>query len=40
MLATNIINLGGWVWGIGCTEIIIKTKKKAGYNRYKVEKLY
>ncbi|MDJ0553164.1 MAG: hypothetical protein QNJ68_01725 [Microcoleaceae cyanobacterium MO_207.B10] len=39
MFATNIINLGFWVWGVGCCKISEKTKKKAGYQRDKVEKL-
>ncbi|MDJ0555454.1 MAG: hypothetical protein QNJ68_13630 [Microcoleaceae cyanobacterium MO_207.B10] len=39
MFATNIINLGCGVWGVGCGEIIGKTKKKVGYKRDKVEKL-
>ena len=39
MFATNLINLGFGVWGFGCGEIIGKTKKKAGYQRDKVEKL-
>ena len=39
MFATNIINLGFWVWGVGCGEIIEKKNKKAGYKRDKVEKL-
>ncbi|MDJ0554562.1 MAG: hypothetical protein QNJ68_09015 [Microcoleaceae cyanobacterium MO_207.B10] len=38
MFATNMINLGCWVWGMGCGEIIGTTKKKAGYQRDKVEK--
>ena len=38
MFATNIINLGFWVWDVGC-GIIGKKKKKAGYQRDKVEKL-
>ncbi|MDJ0554176.1 MAG: hypothetical protein QNJ68_07005 [Microcoleaceae cyanobacterium MO_207.B10] len=40
MLATNIINLGCGVWGVGCGEIIGKIKKTAGYQRDKVEKIY
>ncbi|MDJ0555362.1 MAG: hypothetical protein QNJ68_13150 [Microcoleaceae cyanobacterium MO_207.B10] len=40
MLATNIINLGCRVWGVGCCEIIGKTKKKADYKMDKVAKLY
>ncbi|MDJ0553558.1 MAG: hypothetical protein QNJ68_03780 [Microcoleaceae cyanobacterium MO_207.B10] len=40
MFATNIINLGCWLSGLGCGEIIGKTKKKAAYQRDKVEKLY
>ncbi|MDJ0553845.1 MAG: hypothetical protein QNJ68_05280 [Microcoleaceae cyanobacterium MO_207.B10] len=28
MFATNIINLGCWVWGFGCGEIIGKKRKK------------
>ncbi|MDJ0555123.1 MAG: hypothetical protein QNJ68_11900 [Microcoleaceae cyanobacterium MO_207.B10] len=28
MFATNIINLGFWVWGLGCGEIIEKKKRK------------
>ncbi|MDJ0554108.1 MAG: hypothetical protein QNJ68_06660 [Microcoleaceae cyanobacterium MO_207.B10] len=39
MFATNIINLGFWVWGFCCGEIIVKTKQKAGYKRDKLEKL-
>ncbi|MDJ0555902.1 MAG: hypothetical protein QNJ68_15960 [Microcoleaceae cyanobacterium MO_207.B10] len=40
MFATNIINLGFWVWGFGCGELIVKINKKAGYQRDKVEMLY
>ncbi|MDJ0556604.1 MAG: hypothetical protein QNJ68_19625 [Microcoleaceae cyanobacterium MO_207.B10] len=40
MFATNIINLGFWVWGFESGEIIGKTKKKADYQRDKVENLY
>ncbi|MDJ0552839.1 MAG: hypothetical protein QNJ68_00015 [Microcoleaceae cyanobacterium MO_207.B10] len=40
MFARNIINLGCRMWGFGYSEIIGKTKKKAGYQRDKVEKLY
>ncbi|MDJ0557242.1 MAG: hypothetical protein QNJ68_22910 [Microcoleaceae cyanobacterium MO_207.B10] len=40
MLATNIINLRCMLWGLGCGEIIGKTKKKSGYKRDKVEKIY
>ncbi|MDJ0553210.1 MAG: hypothetical protein QNJ68_01960 [Microcoleaceae cyanobacterium MO_207.B10] len=46
MFPTSIINRGCrvWgvrfgVWGLGCGEIIGKTKKKASYQRDKVEKL-
>ncbi|MDJ0555973.1 MAG: hypothetical protein QNJ68_16340 [Microcoleaceae cyanobacterium MO_207.B10] len=38
MFATNIINLGCWVWGVGCSEIIGKTQKKSDYQRDKVAK--
>ncbi|MDJ0552844.1 MAG: hypothetical protein QNJ68_00040 [Microcoleaceae cyanobacterium MO_207.B10] len=40
MFATNIINLGCWLWGFGCSEIIGKTQKKADSKRDKVEKIY
>ncbi|MDJ0556323.1 MAG: hypothetical protein QNJ68_18170 [Microcoleaceae cyanobacterium MO_207.B10] len=39
MFATNIINLGFWVWSFRCGEIRGKTKKNAGYQRDKAEKL-
>ncbi|MDJ0557048.1 MAG: hypothetical protein QNJ68_21915 [Microcoleaceae cyanobacterium MO_207.B10] len=47
MFPTNIVNLGFRVeglglrvWGVGCGDIIGKKKKKAGYQRDKVVKLY
>ncbi|MDJ0555162.1 MAG: hypothetical protein QNJ68_12105 [Microcoleaceae cyanobacterium MO_207.B10] len=40
MFATNIINLGCRVSGVGCGEIRGKTNKKTIYHRDKVEKLY
>ncbi|MDJ0555232.1 MAG: hypothetical protein QNJ68_12485 [Microcoleaceae cyanobacterium MO_207.B10] len=39
MSATNIINFGFRVWGVGGSKIIGKTNKNSGYQRDKVEKI-